>query len=252
MAQRKFNIVDPKLEFEQIEQRQRLAKRSLIGGSLEKRREFGKASGVQGEFILDPIFIDADLQRAREHCAPDPLRPLVIEIGFQMGVFATAYCLREPNARYIGFEVRRKFCEEANARLLKHSVPNALLCLVDAREMLSFLVEPATLDELFVFFPDPWWKYKHIRKRLISEDFIENAVKILKPGGRLLLKTDVYDYSTWAEGMLRENMNFDVTRLDDPRADLPPTLRERRCMGRGEATYAVQAIRRITPTENAK
>jgi tRNA (guanine-N(7)-)-methyltransferase len=217
--------------------------KALIGGSLEMRRLHGTPSTITGQFILDPIFRPDDLQKLRALVSAADPRPLVIEIGFQMGEFAAAFCEANPDVRYVGFEVRKKYCEEADALAVKKGIHNATFCLVDAREMLREVLTPGTLDQLLVFFPDPWWKPRHIKKRLLTADFVAEAATLLRPGGRLLLKTDVPGYADWAQGVMAADPHFATERLADPAAQLPPTLRERRCKFHGYPTFAVQATR---------
>lgn len=221
--------------------------RAYIGGSLDQRRAKGTPSQLAGQFIADPVFRPADLAMLQQWCAPDAERPLAVEIGFQMGEFAAEYCLQRPHVRYLGFEVRKHFCTETDRLLVERGVPNARLALVDARLVLADIVRPASLQELFVFFPDPWWKPRHVKKRLISKEFVEDAAHLLAPGGRLLLKTDVQAYADFGEETMRGHAGFAVERLADPAADLPPTLRERRCRLHGYPTWAVQAVRLADP-----
>lgn len=236
-------IKDFRTAFGLDDQKQR-RQRALIGGTLEMRRQHGTASELGGgRYALDPVFVDADVTRLRQHCASVPDRPLVIEIGFQMGEFAAAFCLARPEVRFVGFEVRAQYVRESNQILEAQGISNALLVMVDARQMIDLVLEPATLDTLLVFFPDPWWKPRHIRKRLISEDFIADAARWLRPGGTVLLKTDVAGYATMAEEVMRADPHFAVTVLADPSAGLPPTLRERRCRFHGLPTHAVEATR---------
>ncbi len=216
----------------------------LVGGSMALRRAHGHAPNLQGTWLFDPIFREQDLEALKAWCAPTDPRPLVVEIGFQRARFARAYCEQNPDVRFMGFEVRKKFCEDADAWLVAGDVTNARLALVDAREALPLLVPAGTLDTLFAFFPDPWWKKRHMKKRLVSRDFAADAADLLKPGGELVVKTDVEGYADWAEGELRAESRFDVERLADTTAGLPPTQRERRCGIHGRPTWAIRAVKR--------
>ncbi|GEM_PF-418696 len=238
MSRRQFQLPD---SAESARPKRDVEDTSLVGGSLAERRKHGHRSELNGRFVRDPIFEDDDVEALRAWCDRDDPRPLAIEIGFQRARFAGAWCAANPDARYLGFEVRRKFCEDADAWLVKKGVNNALLALVDARSMLDELVAPESVDILFCFFPDPWWKKKHMKKRLVSRSFAALAHKLLAPGGVLLVKTDVQGYADWAEGELRTVQGWTVTRLTDPGAGLPETQRERRCRLRGLPTWAVIA-----------
>lgn len=251
MAMRKFNILqttgdttEGAVPGDAAADGVKVRQKRLIGGSVEMRRQHGKTTGITGTYVLDPVFRAEDEERLRAWCDPADPRPLVIEIGFQLGEFAAAFCAAQPEVRYLGFEVRRKFCTETDALLVKNGINNALLALVDAREMLPRVLQPGSVAQLLVFFPDPWWKQRHIKKRLLHPEFIADAAHWLQPGGRLLLKTDVLGYADWAEGELRNEPAYDVQRLEDPSAGLPPTLRERRCGFHGYPTYAIAATRR--------
>ena len=235
MALRKFHVSDTPPPVDGDAAVSRRQAKALIGGSIAMRRLHGTPSEIGGTFILDPIFRAADLDKLRAAVDPADARPLVVEIGFQLGEFAVAFCQANPGVR-----------QEADALAVKNMIGNAVFCLVDAREMLREVLAPGTLDQLFVFFPDPWWKPRHIKKRLLTADFVAEAARALRPGGRLLLKTDVPGYADWAQGVMAEDPHFDVVRLADPGADLPPTLRERRCHFHGYPTFAVQATRKPT------
>ena len=216
----------------------------LVGGSMEMRRANGHRPQLSGKWLHDPIFQPEDLEALQRWCSPDDPRPLVVEVGFQRARFARAFCAANPDVRYLGFEVRKKFCEDADEWLQAGEITNARLALVDARECLPLLIEPGTLDTLYAFFPDPWWKKRHMKKRLVSSSFGAEVSKLLKDGGTLLVKTDVEGYADWAEAELRLEPTFEVERLADPAAGLPPTQRERRCDIHGRPTWAIAAVRR--------
>lgn len=217
--------------------------KALIGGDLQMRRAHGTPSQLADPDVLDPVFRQQDFAAVRDACQAEDGRPLVVEIGFQLGEFAAAFCADRPQTRYLGFEVRKQFCEETARLLRAKAIGNARVCLADARLVLPDVAAGGRLDELFVFFPDPWWKPRHVKKRLFSEDFVADAHQWLRPGGRLLLKTDVVQYAELGEAVLRAHGGFAVERLADPHAGLPWTLRERRCDLHGYPTWAVAGIR---------
>lgn len=205
------------------------------------RRAHGHPSELKGTYLFDPIFREEDMAALKAWCEPDPERPLVVEIGFQRARFAAQWCQQNAGARYLGFEVRKKFCEDADAWLVRHEIDNARLALVDARSVLTDLIPEGTVDAFFCFFPDPWWKKRHMKKRLVSRSFAEVAQRLLKDDGVLVVKTDVQGYADWAEQELREVAGWRVERLDDPHAGLPLTQRERRCQLRELPTWAIEA-----------
>lgn len=215
----------------------------LVGGSLEQRRRYGRPSGIEGRLIFDPIFRDEDLATLKAFCEDEGAGPLHVEIGFQRGRFARAFCELHPDVRYLGFEVRRKFCEDADAFLTGGGCDNYRLALCDARSALPLMAAPGTVEAIYAFFPDPWWKKKHRKKRLLARSFVALAAELLRAGGRLVLKTDVEGYADWAEAEMRAVSGLRVERLEDAAASLPPTQRERRCAIHGRPTWAIVATR---------
>ena len=79
-------------------------------------------------------------------------------------------------------------------------------------ERLQFLFDSSEIDRLFYFFPDPWRKTKHHKKRLFQAPFLDQAYKVLKPGGELLIKTDHDDYADWMSEVIQSSNDdrFDV------------------------------------------
>lgn len=242
MAYRDFNQLQGERQRQQEGRNIRGAR--LVGGAIAMRRLNGRPAGLEGRWVFDPVFREEHLLELQRWCDPADPRPLVVEVGFQAGRFARAFCAARPDVRYLGFEVRRKFCKDADDWLVRGGIENARLALVDAREGLPLLVGPGSLAALFAFFPDPWWKTKHMKKRLATTDFAADAAAWLQDGGQLLVKSDVAGYADWAEGQLRAVPELRVKRLRDSGAGLPPTLRERRCALHGRPTWAIEGIRR--------
>jgi tRNA (guanine-N7-)-methyltransferase len=225
------------------EQAARKQKKALIGGDVALRRQHVKASVLAGKHILDPVFHDADREALRAFCADDPARPLVVEIGFQLGECAAGWLPGRPEVRWVGIEVRKKFVEDTAALFAQNAIEHARIVLSDARALLPDVVAKGTLDVLHVFYPDPWWKPRHIKKRLVTPEFAAMAADLLRPGGHLLFKTDVDGYAAFARDVLQSEARWTVEELADPTAGLPPTLREIRCLRYGNPTWALRATR---------
>ena len=121
--------------------------------------------------------------------------PKVVEIGFGMGGATADIAQARPDTDYLGVEVHGpgvgsllKLVEErqlGNVRVIQH----------DAVEVFTHMLAPASLDGVHVFFPDPWHKKRHNKRRLIQPAFVELLVSRLKTGGYLHLATDWEDYA---------------------------------------------------------
>lgn len=235
------HVLAPVADEQQAERRQ---KKALIGGDVELRRQHGKATELQGKYVLDPVFRPEHREALREFCANDPSRPLAVEIGFQLGECAAGWLPGRPDVRWVGIEVRKKFVEDTAKLFEDKGIEHGRIVLSDARALLSDVVAPGTLDILHVFYPDPWWKPRHIKKRLITPEFVQMAADLLRPGGHFLFKTDVEGYIDFAREVIAGEPRWTVEDLADPTAGLPPTLREIRCLRYGNPTWAIRAVRR--------
>src|SRR5262249_11983160 len=79
-------------------------------------------------------------------------------------------------------------------RLALRKLTNVRVACADARLALRDHVPPASVQALHVYFPDPWWKKRHHKRRVFTDEFAQEIVRVLRPGGRLHLATDVEDY----------------------------------------------------------
>ena len=78
----------------------------------------------------------------------------------------------------------------------------------DARELVAHLPD-ASLDRVFILFPDPWPKARHHKRRIVQPDMLEDLARVLKPGGRLRFATDVAGYADWALERILASPHFD-------------------------------------------
>ena len=121
--------------------------------------------------------------------------PRVLEIGFGMGQSLVAMAAAAPDTNFVGIEVHRPGVGKLLHSMSEQGVNNIRAYCHDAVEILRDCISPGSLDTVQVFFPDPWHKKKHNKRRLIQPPLVAQIVTRLKPGGRLHLATDWEDYA---------------------------------------------------------
>ena len=99
-----------------------------------------------------------------------------------------------PDVDFLGIEISRKYARFAAAALAKEGLKNALVVAGDALRILSELAPDDSLAAVHVYFPDPWWKGRHKKRRVMREAFIRDIVRTLSSGGRLHFWSDVQKY----------------------------------------------------------
>src|SRR5690606_26138886 len=125
--------------------------------------------------------------------------PVVLEIGFGMGASLVTMAKAAPDKVFIGIEVHRPGVGRLLHLMAEQGVDNIRAYCDDAVEVLAQCIPDASLDGVQIFFPDPWHKKKHNKRRLIQPEFVQKLRKKLKVGGVIHLATDWQDY---AEQML--------------------------------------------------
>ena len=125
--------------------------------------------------------------------------PLVLEIGFGMGQATAQIAAAQPERDFIGIEVHAPGVGALLQRIAQGALANLRLVQHDAVAVLEHMIAPASLAAVHVFFPDPWHKTKHHKRRLIQPAFTALLASRVAPGGRLHCATD---WQPYAEQML--------------------------------------------------
>lgn len=147
--------------------------------------------------------------------------PLEVEIGTGYGEFMLEYCQKNPNVNFIGLDHRFKRSFGLAKKLDKLEHKN--FRYMRARgERLEYMFGESEVQSVFYFFPDPWPKNRHNKKRLFQKPFLNACHKILKPGGTLFVKTDHDGYFEWMLNELKDETRFEVLlQSRDLRSEYP-------------------------------
>jgi tRNA (guanine-N7-)-methyltransferase len=130
--------------------------------------------------------------------------PVEAEIGFGKGLFLLTASQHSPDVNFLGVEIERKYTLFTATRLAKRGLKNVRLACADAKLFLKNHVVDGSLRAVHVYFPDPWWKKRHKKRRLFTEEFVAQSLRVLRPGGLLHIATDVEEYSGIMKGLLAE------------------------------------------------
>ncbi len=130
--------------------------------------------------------------------------PLELEIGPGRGAFALDHAARHPEIDLVVIETRRSDCELIRTRAAKRGLRNLMVMHGDAKLLVPRLFPGGSLSAVHVQFPDPWWKKRHHKRRMVDVDFAVQMRRLLAPGGLVDFRTDVPAYAregvqTWVD-----------------------------------------------------
>jgi len=181
-------------------------------------------------YIAEPL----DLDRAFGRPAPK-----VLEIGFGMGAATAQIAAANPGKDYLGIEVHTPGVGNLLKLMEEQEITNLRLIQHDAVEVLRHMIMDASLDGVHIFFPDPWPKKRHHKRRLLQSEFVGLLCSKLKPGGYLHFATDWEEYAQWTLEVLRAEPAL-VNTVEDyaPRPDYRPLTKfEQRGLNLGHGVW---------------
>ena len=137
--------------------------------------------------------------------------PLVAEIGSGQGHAIVHAATSRPDTDFLAIEVFRAGLARTMLDADRAGARNLRLVEANAPEVLQHLLPAASVDELWVFFPDPWHKKKHTKRRLVADGFAQIAAAALRDGGVLRLATDWEDYARQMRDVMAAASEFEPT-----------------------------------------
>lgn len=137
--------------------------------------------------------------------------PLEVEVGSGKGLFLERFGMRRPEMDFLGIEISHKYARFAAFRSARRGLPNVRVADADGLRVFRELIPTGSLAAVHVYFPDPWWKSRHHKRRVLNEAFVKDIERTLSPGGSLHFWTDVEEYYTSTLEILAAN-----TKLQGP------------------------------------
>ncbi len=135
--------------------------------------------------------------------------PIYVEIGSGYGHFIREYCQNNRNLNFIGIEYRFKRAFSLVQKLDRLGLNNVRYMRAKG-ERINFMFGEEEIDRLHLFFPDPWRKKKHNKKRIFQKPLLDAAYEILKPGGEFHIKTDHDEYALWMLCLIEQDPRFEL------------------------------------------
>lgn len=120
--------------------------------------------------------------------------PVEIEVGFGKGLFLLTQAQAQPARNFLGIEIERKYVLLTASHIAKKNLANVKLVCTEARWFLKERVAAGHVAAVHIYFPDPWWKTRHKKRKLFTRAFALEVARVLCPAGRLHFATDVADY----------------------------------------------------------
>ena len=174
--------------------------------------------------------------------------PVVVEVGSGMGETTARIAQENPGTDYLAIEVHAPGVGSLLKRLGEDSIANVRVVPHDAVEVLRDMVPASSLAGMHVFFPDPWPKKRHHKRRLVQPAFARLAAERLAPGGYLHVATDWQEYAEHVLGVLSHEILLENTAENyAPRpATRPETKFERRGLKLGHGVWDIVFTRTKT------
>lgn len=172
--------------------------------------------------------------------------PIEVEIGFGKGAFLVQSATNRSNINFFGLEHEKKYTFQTASRLARRNLNNCRVMPADGSKIITLNILPGTLSALHLYFPDPWWKTRHHKRRIITPAFLVSVAKCLGKEMPFHFATDVPEYFFSTLKLLEKNRHLSITSvwhsLEVPSGDSIVTNFERKAYSQGRTVHRFIAL----------
>jgi tRNA (guanine-N7-)-methyltransferase len=144
--------------------------------------------------------------------------PVELEIGSGKGLFLVNAARANPGHNFFGIEIARKYAGLAVQRVVKNGLSNVRVWAGDAKPVLATMIPSHSLRAVHVYFPDPWWKKRHKKRRVFTEALVDDIQRLLVIDGELSIASDVEEYFQVIRELVATRPMFRELPVGDVRA----------------------------------
>jgi len=188
---------------------------NIRSGSLPPIRSYvrrgGRLTPAQRKALVDywPLYgIDFAQSQFEMDAITGDFEGLKLEIGFGSGEALVSMAKEDPDCLYLGIEVHESGVGRCLNAIHDNAISNVQVIKHDAIEVMQHMLPAQSLDRVLLFFPDPWHKKRHNKRRIVNQQFRDLMARLLKPGACLHMATDWQDYAEYVVAELLSDPRF--------------------------------------------
>lgn len=137
-----------------------------------------------------------------------------VEVGFGRGRYLVQRAEAEPHCRFLGIEIASEYFHLVRRRINRRGLENVILLRGEALFILASVLPGEMTDSIHIYFPDPWPKARHEKRRLLDVETVDLVLRLLKPGGKIFFATDFLDYGERVREVLSTHPGVQVDQQD--------------------------------------
>lgn len=172
-------------------------------------------------------------------------RPLEMDLGCGDGSFLIDLAREHPERDFIGVERLLGRCKKVSKKIKRNGLENARILRLDSKYVVEWLLPKESVSRIHLLCPDPWPKFKHNRRRLVQQGFLESVKAALVPGGEFLFMTDHEEYFEWGVKRIKASQLFDIQPWEEGSFFYPKTDFQIQWEAEGKSMNRIRCVKSL-------